>query len=164
MGLTIRTCPSDTGFIIDVFDGAEIVGDAFIAPVRGGYRVERIEVRRDENRGKRVGTRIYEEAARVACSRGKPLVSDIIRSAFAEAFWRKQVRRGRAKCATKRIPGERLPGGEVYHPFDIPNPESLPRPKNYPAGKRWPCGYWELLPTVCRGAVSLEGLSGRRRK
>jgi GNAT superfamily N-acetyltransferase len=45
-----------------------------------------------------VGTRLYERAARIACKRGVKLRSDTSRSNKAEAFWRKQERKGRVVC------------------------------------------------------------------
>lgn len=48
--------------------------------------------------GFKVGTKLYERAAQIACeSTGKPLASDWRRSSDAEAFWKKQVRKGRAR-------------------------------------------------------------------
>ena len=46
------------------------------------------------------GTRLYERAARLACSTFKaPLASDTTgdRSSAAEGFWQKQIRKGRAR-------------------------------------------------------------------
>jgi GNAT superfamily N-acetyltransferase len=45
---------------------------------------------------RRLGTKLYEVAAEAACTLGLPLVSDDVRSPFAEAFWRKQTSKGRA--------------------------------------------------------------------
>lgn len=46
-----------------------------------------------------LGTRLYEEAAKLACKRFKgPLRSDIERSTAADTFWQKQVAKGRARC------------------------------------------------------------------
>lgn len=54
----------------------------------------------------RIGTRLYEAAARWACERtGKPLASDTKRSKYADEFWKKQVQKKRARCALK-IPRE----------------------------------------------------------
>jgi hypothetical protein len=47
--------------------------------------------------GFKVGTKLYERAAKVACEvAGKPLASDTQRSKIAEAFWKKQEAKGRA--------------------------------------------------------------------
>lgn len=51
-------------------------------------------------RGSRAGTRLYEHAARLSCDLvGGPLASDDDgnRSTSAEAFWKKQVAKGRAE-------------------------------------------------------------------
>jgi hypothetical protein len=47
-----------------------------------------------------LGTRVYERAMRVACDvgGGYAITSDTTRSVFSEAFWRKQVAKGRATC------------------------------------------------------------------
>lgn len=52
-----------------------------------------------ELRRKKIGTRIREEALRYACSVGKAFLSDESRSEFEQAFWEKQVDKGRASCA-----------------------------------------------------------------
>lgn len=57
-------------------------------------------------RGLRVGTALYEAAADDACMSGRTLISDETRSRYAEAFWQKQLRKGRAECHGK--------GGDVY--------------------------------------------------
>jgi hypothetical protein len=49
-----------------------------------------------------VGTALYTKLAQFACSEGKTMRSDSARSAAAEGFWRKQVRKGRARC----VPGK----------------------------------------------------------
>jgi hypothetical protein len=49
-------------------------------------------------RRKGLMTRLYEVAAEDACRDGNRLVSDVNRSVFSEAFWRKQKRKGRARC------------------------------------------------------------------
>lgn len=53
-----------------------------------------------------VGTKLYEAAAQFGCTQlGAPLRSDYGRSAAAQSFWEKQVKKGRATCA-KWIAGE----------------------------------------------------------
>lgn len=52
-----------------------------------------------ELRRRGFGTKLYEAAAHFACSEyGVPLASDTIRSRAAEHFWRKQLRKKRARC------------------------------------------------------------------
>jgi hypothetical protein len=53
-----------------------------------------------------LGTKLYEAVAQWSCARlRKPLASDEKRSAAADAFWKKQVRKKRATCAW-RLTGE----------------------------------------------------------
>jgi GNAT superfamily N-acetyltransferase len=63
--------------------------------MRDGLEVSSIELE-PGIRGKRLGTKLYEVAASAACDLNLPLVSDQVRSHFAEAFWRKQRSKGRA--------------------------------------------------------------------
>lgn len=85
-----RDVPDEDGF--DTRDGLEVSG---IKLPPGMQR-------------KGLGTKLYEVAADAACDLGLPLVSDQVRSPFAEAFWRKQVAKGRAYA----VEGGR--GGSVY--------------------------------------------------
>ena len=52
---------------------------------------------------RRLGTKLYLQAAREACRRGRMLQSDVERSQEADAFWRKQERKGRAKKITTTL-------------------------------------------------------------
>lgn len=47
---------------------------------------------------KKLGTALYEKASSFACAKNATLVSDMMRSHYAEAFWQKQERKGRASC------------------------------------------------------------------
>lgn len=85
-----RDVPDEDGF--DMREGLEVSG---IKLVPGMQR-------------KGLGTKLYEVAADAACDLGLPLVSDQVRSPFAEAFWRKQRAKGRAYA----VEGGR--GGSVY--------------------------------------------------
>lgn len=49
-------------------------------------------------RGQGIGKALYNAAAAHACRNRRKLVSDTQRSEWAEAFWRTQARRGRARC------------------------------------------------------------------
>lgn len=61
----------------------------------GGIKVDYYA--RRSGLGFRVGTRLYETAAKVSCKlAGKPFTSDFIRSTLAEEFWQKQLKKGRA--------------------------------------------------------------------
>lgn len=61
-------------------------------------RVKFVQTRGTFQRRK-VATRLYEAAAKLACERyGLPLASDVTRYAGSEGFWSKQRRLGRASC------------------------------------------------------------------
>lgn len=65
-----------------------------------------------------VATRLYEAMAKVACDAGGVLSSDAIRQPTTEAFWRKQVAKGRARCVRRAgsspHPDYGLGGCETY--------------------------------------------------
>jgi GNAT superfamily N-acetyltransferase len=67
-----------------------------------------------------VATALYERAAKLACSRfGLPLSSDIDRSPRSEAFWQKQMTKGRAR----RVPSNEHKG--TLYVLSCPAPRSL---------------------------------------
>lgn len=105
----VRVAPS--------FDGDLIVVDVHVRNAAGAYRFAgTLRALRQPARGKPsffgvysthvvpglrgrgLGTRMYEEAARVACEQGGPLASDHDDrlSPPAQGFWEKQRRKGRA--------------------------------------------------------------------
>lgn len=45
-----------------------------------------------------IGTKLYEEAARLAAEQGKRMASDTSRTRATQRFWEKQVEKGRAQC------------------------------------------------------------------
>jgi GNAT superfamily N-acetyltransferase len=53
-----------------------------------------------EFRRLKIATRIYEEAAKEACKRGLPLASYYRSGHRSQAFWEKQIRKGRAKAVS----------------------------------------------------------------
>lgn len=55
-----------------------------------------------------LATRLYTAMAQVACDAGGVLSSDVLRKPTTEAFWQKQVAKGRAVCAQ--------PAGQSPHP------------------------------------------------
>ena len=87
---------------------------------------------------RKVGTRLYEEALKEACSQGRDLQSDMVRSQLAEAFWRKQHRKGRAKC---------LPGRGV--PVESLRASSVPQWQVDGEGPYWPCRRWSIPFSRC---------------
>jgi hypothetical protein len=108
-----------------------------------------------------IGTQAYEIAVAEACSQRRKLSSDEVRSPYAEAFWRKQAKKGRAVCLTKREQG-----ASAWWGSDATLTPSLPRPKVIQGRQdRWPCFWWGVRPeVVCApGGGSLAGLRGRCR-
>lgn len=87
---------NDGGFVLTAKDGS---AEAGVIEVASDGTVRGVSVG-DAFRRQRVGTQLYQHAARIACSRlGVPLRSDSERSGYAQAFWDKQVSKGRARCA-----------------------------------------------------------------
>lgn len=103
-------------------------------------RVTVTDVKIDINlRGKRLGTELYKEALKYARLRKLPLSSDEVRSHFSEAFWQKQIAKGRADC----VKGD-LPGTVWYNPLidseKWVDKTKLPVPAKAPEGYDvWPC-------------------------
>lgn len=64
------------------------------------HKVMQINVDDDHQRCG-IATRMYTMAAQAACKAGVHLKSDSIRSDAAQAFWTKQVKKGRAKCGRR---------------------------------------------------------------
>lgn len=85
-------------FAITLMDGRSSVARIGVnGLVEGGVMmVRRIDVVPGSRR-QRIGTSLYERAAKVACKEyGIPLASDTSRSAMADGFWKKQEAKGRA--------------------------------------------------------------------
>lgn len=83
------------------FQAAQVCGRMYINEFNRFVAVSGVKVDYYAQRsglGFKVGTKLYERAARVACEvAGKPLASDTQRSKIAEAFWQKQEAKGRAR-------------------------------------------------------------------
>jgi len=93
------------------FLAADTTGDPIM-------RIHRIFVK-PEHRRSGIATRLYEAAAKISCEKyARPLASDRTRSLEAEAFWKKQVAKGKAQPLTKS-------SGYV---LSCPAPTSLSRP------------------------------------
>ena len=135
--------------------------------------VDQVEVV-PEFRKKRLGTKMYEWAARIACRlAGRPLTSSTQRSEWSESFWQKQQRKGRAACAStgtwrdggagKYWLGPRADMASRLEPeaFDRLM-EQLPKPARDPVYNEpyWPCERYVL---TCPAPRSLAGLRRRRR-
>lgn len=91
------------------------------------------------------GTQMYQHAYRIACRRGKRLVSDVSRSDASEGFWSKQAKKGRATCVKGR--GTRLRWSHRDSYFENVG--------------HWPCEYYRMK-TVCPRNIDLSGLIRRR--
>lgn len=80
-----------------------------------------------KHRRKGFGTALYEAAAQAACEIfGAPLASGESRSAAAEAFWRKQERKGRAQC-TQESGSKKRPC--IEYVLSCPAPTNLGKPR-----------------------------------
>lgn len=101
------------------------VGAIHLAKVKRGGRmvwtVRGINVLAEARR-KGIGTKLWEHAAREACRLRAPLASDErVGSGASEAFWQKQLRKGRARVLCKRCGT----GGQPVYVLDCPAPKSL---------------------------------------
>lgn len=156
--VTTRACfeEDDVARITALVDGKragslELYGDD------GGLVVGTIEVS-DKHRRRGIGTALYEAAVELGCRARLPVMSDSMRSPFAEAFWRKQHAKGRAVC--------RGDGGSVFwEPSYRALPDEvkarLPKPQVYEGAEQWPCTRFVIsAPCATR---SLEGLKKRRK-
>jgi len=69
-----------------------------------------------------LGTKLYERAARAACESGAPLAStERVGEGMSDAFWEKQLRKGRASVLCKRCGT----GGQPVYVLSCPAPSSL---------------------------------------
>jgi hypothetical protein len=163
-----------------VYEAPGAVLHAVQHPIRKWLVAATAEVDFDRRRSGRM-TRLYEIAAEDACRDGRRLVSDIIRSPFAEAFWRKQRRKGRASCLRRNSDGlynnylnnpfhdlEEHIAQEHHNAYGEPDytyaaaaieaiKHKLPKPRK---GRYWSCQRWGLKQRLCKHLpISLEGLS-----
>ena len=92
--------PTSHRFTITAMDKYGDAGDITIMRdrVENVYYVGGIHVDSDKQ-GHKLGTALYEQAAKLICERGGTMNSDAHRSEFSENFWRKQQKKGRAVCA-----------------------------------------------------------------
>lgn len=115
-----------------VYLGKRMIGGAVlfeetlpdIGPV---VRIEAVGIHR-EYRGRGIGTKLYETAARAACRRfGRPLASAGDRTHRSEGFWKKQLAKGRATKTVVLKPTKKRPAGrkQVVYMLTCPAPASL---------------------------------------
>lgn len=120
----------------------------------------------------RLGTRMYEWAAKIACRLGVRLSSSHYRSEFSESFWRKQERKGRASCvATGNVregqPGRYYAGPRIAVANSVDDDtferimSHLPKPERDAiyGQEYWPCHRYEV---PCPAPRSLAGVKRRR--
>ena len=130
------------GFGITAFAGKRQVGVIFTRRDDRDSYVSWIEV--DPSRRRcGISTKLYEEAARAVCEKyGRPLAVDTERTASTQAFWEKQVQKGRAICV-ESAPADRR--------------RVAPKPEDAVEG-RGGCLYYQLK------SCQISDLSGRRRR
>lgn len=186
-GFTIEREHSGDEYMFFAKYHGRLVGDAKVRESQThGLVVELIGVEdRDRRRG--VGTALYEAALKLSCETGKPLASDHQRSPFAEAFWRKQVKKGRATCHQRNTEKQENVWNGPLHDARYQAEESCERlyrnmapehadrcvasrmkkiedklPK--PQGSAWPCKRFRLKPRKACLNVDLSAVLGRRRR
>lgn len=163
--LEIERCLEDGVVNYTVHRGREEVAVGSAEVYGDKYLVTGIQVAATAQRGG-VGTKLYEQFASDACEAGLELASDVLRSHFAEAFWRKQEQKGRVKCA----PGQ----GEVYKgPLAslkrrladgrITREEFERKTKGLPAGVGPEEGFWPCANYIMQRPCSQTRLDGMRR-
>jgi hypothetical protein len=116
------------GYKISAFTNGDKAGFIGLERDRRGGRyltVEYAVVTADRRCG--IGTKMYERALQLACELGLPLASGHSRTPASEGFWRKQERKGRARCVSQK-PASRL----------APAEEGMG-----PRGE-WPCGQYAM--------------------
>jgi GNAT superfamily N-acetyltransferase len=185
LGLKAKKEDGDDEFSIEVFQIAsgKRVGSLFA--VRKGpehLKVNEIHVNPFYRRQK-LGTALYELLQKKACAEGRQVISDELRSHFAEGFWRKQESKGRATCIDdirkggvyltpladmesewrKECDFELDPDTSTQADadacFENKKREAMkrfPQPEQGKYGTFWPCNIWALKPTNC--GKPLDGL------
>lgn len=136
---------------------------------KGKYVVTGIQVA-DTAQRSGIGTRMYEQFAADACAAGLELASDVLRSHFAEAFWKKQEAKGRVVCRAGK--GEvykgplaslkrKLAEGRITPEFFERVTKGLPEAADV-KGNYWACANY-VMPRPC-SQTRLDGVRRKRRK
>lgn len=96
VSVVVQTWP-DSSTVTARHEGREVgILNTMLKEKLGVAKVLTVRVDKDV-RGRGIATQLYEAAARDACDRmGVPLASGVQRSPEAQAFWEKQVAKGRA--------------------------------------------------------------------
>lgn len=119
-----------------------------------------VEISDPKLRRAKLGTKLYEKALELTCREGLRLGSSSMRSEFSEAFWRKQVRKGRARCEGGKGVGPgsyyRIPRAELLE-LGLQDSEvreatrKLPKPKRDAQGEGfWRCPRYVIKKETCR--------------
>jgi hypothetical protein len=88
---------------IDMFrDGVRVAFAEFTKRKVAGHQALQIKMIQSWHNRQGNATRLYETLGKAACDKGLTLASDSTRSPAAEAFWQKQIRKGRAIPAGKK--------------------------------------------------------------
>jgi hypothetical protein len=144
----------ETYFVLDAATQSKPKALLAVKPRGLDLIVTAVNVKDEADMRRRFGTRLYEYAKELACKRGLRLASDAERSQYAEAFWRKQERKGRAECVAKgRAKFYAAPTAKL----SAEQRALLPQPE----GDEWPCRRYGLKQT-CKEAT-LDGLRRRRK-
>ena len=126
--------------VVTAYRGRDAIGHMELEPTKtGAGSLLRVAFAEVSTPGQGIGTKMYERAARYACSKGMPLSSDKLRTKYSQGFWEKQARKGRATCVVR--------SGGVRLSTDF-----------YEKG-RWGCGHYALS---CPAPRSLAGVRRRR--
>lgn len=185
-GVRFKILSREDAFVVEASkDGFEIASlEAERALTKPAFRVTGIAIARGGPYRSGLGTALYEVALEHACSEGIRIHSDFYRSHFAEAFWRKQFKKGRARCVKRNRPEirrynvfyaplesarglieeacvRRYPGNARAQRTCVREGhapfKSLPRPTK----GAWPCHVWGFRKDLCKGPMALDGLRGR---
>ena len=177
-GLTLTRCERPWGITFEVISpDKSIQGAADVVsaqPTRNNalkdvLKVDSIKV--DPSRRKaRVGTLLYDALLAESCAQGLPLSSGTTRSHFAEAFWQKQQKKGRATCIRGGGSVFQSPLHELEHDRDTGKLSTkaynetiarLPKPTKTDEYGRpmWSCRRYEINNTC-----DVETLAGLKRR
>jgi len=128
-GLTpseLEPLPSQVCFRARALESGRVVGEVLAcskAPYKPTWGVQSAKVVKAHRR-RHIATRLYALAAREVCRRGAALESSYARAPETDAFWRKQLRKGRATHHREQAPW----GKEIdFYRLRCPAPSSLDR-------------------------------------
>lgn len=143
-------------FLATAKDGAvlqgAITGDVVIDEDSGGlfFNVGTVRVE-DAARRCGIATRLYELLAEEGCKRRMPMRSDTYRSKASEAFWKKQVTKGRARCVEKPRGKGAIKLNDAMQPiYDV---HGLPL--------RWACLRYQMDDPCPTSLAALDGVLDR---